>query len=101
MGQYRHVGKVLDALDSTLAVQFHENQKKSIISILRLEEGMTVDKRDGWIFQMISWIIVYLNHHGENFRQQAPHHHPAQQGIDGFAVVVKDGHLKRDSYYRG
>ena len=60
MGQYRHVGKVLDALDSTLAVQFHENQKKSIISILRLEEGMTVDKRDGWIFQMISWIIVYL-----------------------------------------
>ena len=69
MGQYRHVGKVLDALDSTLAVQFHENQKKSIISILRLEEGMTVEKRDGWIFQMISWIIVYLNHHGENFRQ--------------------------------
>lgn len=95
MGQYRHVGKVLDALDSTLTVQFHENQKKSIISILRLEEGMTVDKRDGWIFQMISWIIVYLNHHGENFRQQAPHHHPAQQGIDGFAVVVKDGHLKK------
>lgn len=95
MGQYRHVGKVLDALDSTLAVQFHENQKKSIISILRLEEGMTVEKRDGWIFQMISWIIVYLNHHGENFRQQAPHHHPAQQGIDGFAVVVKDGHLKK------
>lgn len=95
MGQYRHVGKVLDALDSTLAVQFHDNQKKSIISILRLEEGMTAEKRDGWIFQMISWIIVYLNHQGENFRQQAPHHQPAQHGIDGFAVVVKDGHLKK------
>lgn len=97
MGQYRHVGKVLDALDSTLAVQFHENQKKSIISILRLEEGMTAEKRDGWIFQMISWIIVHLNHQGENFRQQAPHHQPAQHGIDGFAVVVKDGHLKKYS----
>lgn len=95
MGQYRHVGKVLDALDSTLAIQFHENQKKSIISILQLEEGMTAEKRDGWIFQMISWIIVHLNHQGENFRQQAPHHHPAQHGIDGFAVVVKDGHLKK------
>lgn len=95
MGQSRHVGKVLDALDSTISVQFHENQKKAIVAILRLEGSMTAEKRDGWIFQMISWIIVHLDHQGETFRQQVPHHHPAQHGIDGFAIVVKDGHLKK------
>lgn len=94
MGQSHHVGKVLDALDSTMSVQFHENQKKRNISFLRLEDGMTEEKRDGWIFQMISWIIVHLNHNGETFRQLVPHHHPAQHGIDGFAIVIKDGHLK-------
>lgn len=95
MGQSKHVGMILDALDSAISVEFHANHKKYIEGILRLENGMTVEKRDGWIFQMISWIIVHLDHQGEIFRQKAPHHHPAQQGIDGFAVVVKDGHLKK------
>ena len=94
MGQSYHVGQVLDALNDQLAATFHEKHKAVNIGYLK-KETTTQEKRDGWIFQMISWIIVYLEHRGETFRQYVPHQHPAQHGVDGFAIVVKDNHLQK------
>lgn len=45
-------------------------------------------KRDGWIFQMITWIAINKDFSGTNFFCQIPHDAPAQHGIDGLGVLL-------------
>ncbi|MBB2151440.1 hypothetical protein [Pedobacter gandavensis] len=47
-------------------------------------------KRDGWVYQMINWVAINQEHIGRKFFVQLPHDAPAQHGIDGIAVLLKD-----------
>ena len=90
LGNSLHISRVIEGLDSKAV-----NQKdKAIDSIINRLNTCGVYKRDGWLFQMISWIALNINLHnlhgsGKVF-MNAPHTAPAQHGIDGFSLVIDD-----------
>lgn len=46
---------------------------------------------DGWIFQMISWLVLAEQHKDYlTFNQCPPHPQPAMHGIDGIAILLKE-----------
>ncbi|MGN6395022.1 MAG: hypothetical protein ACTHMI_05650 [Mucilaginibacter sp.] len=45
-------------------------------------------KRDGWIFQLMTWIALRKQFSGTNFYCQIPHDAAAQHGIDGLGVKL-------------
>lgn len=45
-------------------------------------------KRDGWIFQLITWIVINKENSKYPFKCQIPHPAPAMHGIDGLGVVL-------------
>lgn len=66
----------------------------AIDSIINKLNTVGVYKRDGWLFQMISWIALKINLHSQygigKVFMNALHTAPAQHGIDGFALVIDD-----------
>lgn len=90
LGNSLHITRVIEGLDSK-AVNMRD---KAIDSIIIRLKTCGVYKRDGWLFQMISWIALNINLHsihgsGKVF-MNAPHTAPAQHGIDGFSLVIDD-----------
>lgn len=47
-------------------------------------------KVDGFIFQMISWIVLAKIHKDDIFLMERPHLQLAEHGFDGLAVKIKD-----------
>ena len=46
---------------------------------------------DGWIFQMISWLVLAEQHKDNpTFNQYPPHPQPAMHGLDGIAILLKE-----------
>lgn len=90
LGNSLHISRVIEGLDSR-AVNM---KNKAIDSIINRLNTCGVYKRDGWLFQMISWIALNINLHnlhgnGKVF-MNAPHTAPAQHGIDGFSLIIDD-----------
>ena len=90
LGNSLHISRVIEGLNSR-AVNM---KNKAIDSIINRLNSCGVYKRDGWLFQMISWIALNINLHnlhgnGKVF-MNAPHTAPAQHGIDGFSLVIDD-----------
>jgi hypothetical protein len=89
LGHYVHVKKIINDLSSTspllsqtgidLAINKMKSEGKSQIEL---------DKRDGWIFQIISWLVLYVENKGTRFYCQPPHDASAQHGLDGLAIVL-------------
>ena len=98
MGQSRHLIKIIEQLgDVSKSVNLEKEHKEAIISNLTLDEKAPKNeryKRDGWIFQMISWLVVYFKLRDKKFKMAHPHDQPSMHGIDGLAIVVEDGHIK-------
>lgn len=90
LGNSLHITRVIEGLDSN-AVNMRD---KAIDSIINRLNTCGVYKRDGWLFQMISWIALNINLHNQhgsgNVFMNAPHTAPAQHGIDGFSLVIDD-----------
>jgi hypothetical protein len=90
LGNSLHISRVIEGLDSK-AVNLKD---KAIDSIINRLKTCGVYKRDGWLFQMISWIALKIYLHTEygsgNVFMNAPHTAPAQHGIDGFSLVIND-----------
>lgn len=90
LGNSLHITRVIEGLD-TYAVNMRD---KAIDSIINRLYTCGVYKRDGWLFQMISWIALNINLHNQhgsgNVFMNAPHTAPAQHGIDGFSLVIDD-----------
>lgn len=87
LGKHRHVASILAAKNGTITKSTH-------VMIDRAQRQLTVStdierwKRDGWLFQMMTWISVRMENPGINLISQAPHTNPAQHGIDGLAFVL-------------
>jgi len=83
LGQYIHVQKILEAKSSKVI----SSNRIIEVTIDRLN-NMDNDHRDGWIFQIISWIALHKDHVGQKYFAQQPHDAPAQHGLDGLAIVL-------------
>lgn len=90
LGNSLHISRVIEGLDSKAVNQ----RDKAIDSIINRLKTYGVYKRDGWLFQMISWIALNIKLHNEHglgkVFMNAPHTAPAQHGIDGFSLVIDD-----------
>lgn len=84
LGHHLHITRILNSLSTILPT--HPNE--SIDSIISKIQATTVEKRDGWFFQMISWIVLAERNVGNKFYANYPHFAPAQHGIDGLAITL-------------
>lgn len=103
LGQSRHMARIISEL-SPVPISVTQMTKKSVLSKLQVTKNIEKDKgkkedfikkRDGWLFQLISWIVVFMQNQGKSFKQYLPHTQHAMHGIDGLAVVVEGGHIAR------
>lgn len=93
MGWSRHVSRLIKSLDP----HYPDVDKATIQSQLDILNGGDTDKIDGWLFQMISWIVLAEQHKGNpKFFQHNPHPQKAMHGLDGIAVTLNaDGSINR------
>lgn len=93
LGWGRHVGRLIKNLDPN----YPNVDKETIQSQLNVLNGRDTEKIDGWLFQMISWIVLAEQHKGDPcFFQHNPHPQKAMHGLDGIAVTLNaDGSINR------
>lgn len=103
LGQSRHMANVIKQL-SSVPISVTTLTKKSVLNRLQVTKEIEkdknkkedfIEKRDGWLFQFISWIVVFMQNQGKVFKQYLPHTQHAMHGIDGLAVIVENGHIAR------
>ena len=93
MGNSVHITRIIEGLAPHYA-NLRNEAIDSLVAKIDVPSGdkVAIYKRDGWLFQMISWIALNMNLHASFKKEQiymnVPHTAPAQQGIDGFALVL-------------
>lgn len=85
LGHHFHIARIINELSSAAPSQ----QNDSIDHAIEKVRSASYEKRDGWLFQMISWIVLALRHKGQKFYSNHPHFAAAQHGIDGLAIRLK------------
>ncbi len=89
LGQYRHIAKILSGLNSRPASTSAEHVADALSKLSPDVDG-SIWKRDGWLFQIISWIAAYHHKNGSIIR--APHIRKADHGFDGMQLdLTEDG----------
>jgi len=48
-------------------------------------------RRDGWLFQLMTWNSLRMEHTGVDILANAPHTNSGQHGIDGLGIVLDSG----------
>lgn len=91
LGHYAHVKRIINALSVTSIIV---EDSDFDFAIARLDSvanpDLDIEKRDGWLFQIISWLALLHQNQGKAFHCQQPHDAPAQHGIDGVALTLDD-----------
>lgn len=89
LGNHYYVKNIIDSLSNEIP----ESPNQSIDHILReLANANPSEKRDGWLFQMISWLVLKIRYIGQSYYTQQPHGAPAHHGLDGMGIVLKPDH---------
>ena len=93
MGWSCHVSRLIKNLDPL----YPDVDRATIQSQLNVLNGGDTEKIDGWLFQMISWIVLAEQHKDNpKFFQYNPHPQKAMHGLDGIAVTLnEDGSINR------
>ena len=97
LGHYVHVGNVIRELAPNYPNPT-EKSIKSLISELKTAEDSDESRNriHGWLFQMMSWIALAIQHKNDHFLQHYPHSQPGMHGLDGIAITLKDdGSIER------
>lgn len=92
LGQSRiveHILKATDALPADYPTGGFAGAKK----LLTVEDGADPYHRDGWVFQVISWIAAHRQNADALIR--APQMIKADKGMDGLIVEFNDGNVAR------
>ncbi|MBB4801801.1 hypothetical protein HNP37_001862 [Flavobacterium nitrogenifigens] len=84
LGHHHHILRIIRSLSTTFPVQKND----SIDQIIAKIRSTSASKRDGWLFQMISWIVLAKSKSAVPFFSNYPHFAPAQHGIDGLAITL-------------
>ena len=101
LGNSLHITRIIERLEPHF-VSLRNEAIDSVIAKLDvpIDDIENIYRRDGWLFQMMSWISLNISLHAQHNREQifmnAPHTAPAQHGMDGFALVL-DNHKKINS----
>lgn len=94
MGHYYHVKEIIKDLEPN---EIDLNNLDIDLAIAQLDssfmDAKKIEKRDGWIFQIISWIAMLIQNQDLNYYCQQPHDAPAQHGLDGISTVISDDDL--------
>jgi hypothetical protein len=89
MGQYRHVAQILDGL-SVQPPKGKADHAVNAIAKFQLAKNGDPWQRDGWVFQIISWIAANQQKNGAVVAP--PHIFHAHKGFDGLQLELsKDG----------
>jgi len=90
LGKHSHVASILAAKHRTVTASTNVmiDRAQRQLKVGRDDERW---KRDGWLFQMMTWISIRLEQPGINIISQAPHTNPAQHGIDNLAIILTAG----------
>ena len=92
LGQSRSVERILHAMDampSELATGGFDGAR----ALLTVEDGTDPYHRDGWVFQVISWIATHRQSGDALIR--APQMIKADKGLDGLMIEFEDDDLSR------
>jgi hypothetical protein len=95
LGQHRHVLRVIRALGPSQASDVYKEEVNELIRILRQTGSGQVENRDGWLFQLVSWIALAIRMN-ESSWIDPPHQMPSQKGFDGLCVCLSDKDDKLD-----
>lgn len=98
VGYYRHVSKIIRGLATRYPNTDNPTIKASLDRLdLTGKDSKYIEKVHGWLFQMISWIVLAEMHKKDPyFYQNFPHQQPAMHGLDGIAINLKvDGTIDR------
>lgn len=91
LGQCSHVSNVIKELEPDYP-NADEYTINSTIQYLDLtgKDSKYIYKVHGWLFQMMSWLALSIQHKDDRFLQHYPHSQPAMQGIDGIAITLNE-----------
>lgn len=85
LGQSRHVARVIDGLTAKPVKTTAEHVADATTKLAPDADGSTF-RRDGWLFQSISWIAAHQNRKGAILR--LPHIRKADHGFDGLQIEL-------------
>lgn len=88
LGHYIHILNIINSLSSSSSAPPNRIIDFAI-ERLNVTEEVKLIHRDGWLFQMISWLVLAHRNLGNNFHTQHPHFAAAQHGFDGLSIVLK------------
>ena len=91
LGHYAHIKRIINTLSSTppRAASTDIDLAQEKLRTLG-KSAKAIEKRDGWVFQIISWLALLSEYNGRNYYCQQPHDAPAQHGLDGVAIILND-----------
>lgn len=91
MGRSLHIQRIIEGLDPKYPRNINKENVQSRIEELsvNIKEKDMIYRVDGYLFQMISWIALKIQHKDDDFYQFFPHMQQAQHGFDGIAVTLK------------
>jgi len=87
LGHHRHIQHILE-VKNKIAPQPPDSAIDNAIGKLTVSPPDTPYKRDGWVFQMMTWIAIRTQYKGSGLISQVPHDAPAQHGIDGLSILL-------------
>lgn len=87
LGYQNHIEKIIQSQDNNKPIIPDRNIDRLI---QKIDIDIEKTKRDGWLFQMISWISIQIAFKEKKLYSQIPHDAPAQHGIDGILVILND-----------
>src|SRR5215813_7445668 len=90
LGQHRHVVRVLQGLGTSKAYGIGKNEVNDLIKRLHQNDEGQVENRDGWLFQLVSWIVLASQSNQATFIDP-PHPMESQKGFDGLCVSLSQG----------
>lgn len=85
IGQAGVAERILKATSSS-PVNYPKSGYDAARDLLTVKSGEKPYHRDGWVFQVISWVAAHLSY--KNARIRAPQMIKADKGLDGFLIEI-------------
>lgn len=89
VGQAHHIATILHAATPSAPLPTNAEAKADAIALLT-QVGVDPSHRDGWMFQVMSWLAAHKNTRGALIA--LPHLIHAEKGLDGLEILLDASH---------
>ena len=89
VGRFNHAEEILSRMGGPKPATAKDGAKNQAIKRLTVGGSVTAEHRDGWVFQIISWIAACIHADGK-VATSVPHYQLASKGFDGLLVPLTD-----------